>query len=112
MPKDEKLREKLFINTDINEKYDSLYAIDNLLIAFGISMGIGLLWMILVQFFPKAMVSVSIILAILLLLILAIVFFVNSGGSLSKATGWVIIIGIISLITCILLIIYLYLHRK
>lgn len=82
------------------------------MIAFGISLALGLIWMILVQFFPKVMVWVAMILAIILLLILAIVFFANSGGSLSQATGWAIIAGIIALVIGLVLILYLINHRK
>lgn len=57
---------------------DLLKAIDILLISFGISIGLSILWMLLVQYLPNVMVWVAFGLAIVLLIITAIVFLVDS----------------------------------
>ena len=80
MPKDQKLKDKLIKNSGMQSRYDTKKATSILLTSIPISIGLALLWMILVQFFPKVMVWVAIILAILLLLIFSILFFANSGG--------------------------------
>ena len=82
MPKNEKLKDKLIKNSGMQIRYDTKKALSILLSAIGISAALALVWMILVQFFPKIMVWVAIILAIILLLIFSILFFANSGGKL------------------------------
>lgn len=82
------------------------------MIAFGISLGLGLLWMILVQCFPKTMIWVACILAPILLVILGIVLLVNSGTRLSSSTGWAIILGIIAFVFALLLMYFACRHGK
>jgi len=68
--------------------------------------------MLLVHFLPKIAVWVAFVLAIILLTITAIVFFVDSRSSLSKATGWGIFLAILALVIALILLFYLIVHHK
>ena len=93
-------------------RYDTKKALSILLTSIGISAALALIWMMLVQFFPKLMVWVAIILAIILLLIFSILFFANSGQSLRQAIGWAIILAIIGLVLAAFLAFYAIKSRK
>lgn len=112
LPEDETARNKLIDATKINLFSDALKAIDILLISLGISVGISIIWMLLVQFLPKIAVWVAFVLAIILLVITAIVFFVDSRSSLSKATGWGIFLAIFALVIALILLFYLIVHHR
>lgn len=92
-------------------RWDSLKAIDYLLAGVGISIGLALIWMLLICFLPRVMVWVAIALAVILLLITAIVFFTASKGPLAASGGWAVFLGIVCIITLLLLLFYAIVHR-
>lgn len=98
--------------TGINLFSDSLNSIDILLTSLGISVGISIIWMLLVHCLPKIAVWVAFVLAIILLVITSILFFVDSRSSLSKATGWGIFLAILALVIALILLFYLIVHHK
>jgi hypothetical protein len=112
MPNDESAKAKLIADTRLNLLGDSMRSIDILLGVFGISIGISVLWMLLVHYLPKIMVWVAFVLAIILLVITAILFFVDNNDSLVRGAGWSIVLGLLALAIAILLIIYLVAHRR
>lgn len=112
MPEDEAARNKLVDATGINLFSDSLNSIDILLTSLGISVGISIIWMLLVHCLPKIAVWVAFVLAIILLVITGILFFVDSRSSLSKATGWGIFLAILALVIALILLFYLIVHHK
>lgn len=91
---------------------DSLTAIDILLISFGISVGISLLWMLLTHYLPRFVTWIAFVLAIILLVITAIVFLVDSRTALIRATGWGIFFGLLAIIIALILLFYLIVHNK
>lgn len=112
LPSDTSAKQQLFSNSKLYTRWDSLKSMDYLLAGVGISIGIALIWMLLVCFLPKIMVYVAFVLAIILLLITAIVFFTASKGPLSDSTGWDIFLGIICIIVLLILLFYLVVHRN
>ncbi len=106
------MKQKLVQDTGINLLSDALTAITVLLISFGISVGISILWLILVHYLPKVMVWVAFILAILLLITTAIIFFVDAGSVLASATGWAIFLGLLALVVALIIIAYIIMHRN
>lgn len=91
---------------------DSLTAIDILLISFGISVGISILWMLLTHYLPQFVTWVAFILAIILLVLTAIVFLVDSRTALIRASGWGIFLGLLAIIIALILLFYLIVHNK
>lgn len=91
---------------------DALKALDVLLISVGISVGISILWMLLVHYCPRIAVWIAFVLAIVLLVITAIVFFVDARTALSNATGWGIFLAILCIIVALVLLFYLIVHNQ
>lgn len=91
---------------------DLLKAINILLISFGISVGLSLLWMLLVQYLPNVMVWVAFGLAVVLLIITAIVFLADSHSNLIRASGWAIFLALLAILIAIILLFYLIVHRR
>lgn len=80
MPTDSTAQSQLMANSNLYTKWNDLQAIKYLLAGVGISIGLALFWMILVQCFPRAMVWIAVVLAVILLLIMAIVLFTGNGS--------------------------------
>lgn len=112
IPEDQSARDKLIQDTQFFYYEDGAEAIRILLISLGISVGIALLWMILVYLLPNVMVWVAFGLATALLILTAILFFVDDKSSLSAANKWNIPLGILALIFAIALIIYMIKNHK
>ena len=73
---------------------------------------LSIIWLVLVQFLPKAMYWVGLILALFMLLVAMFVFWIGSGNTLVEGQGWAIILGIICLVLFVVLILYSWVHRK
>ena len=82
------------------------------MIGVAISFGISLLWLTLVQCFPKAMFWVALIVAAFMLFVCMLVFFIGSGNTLVDGQGWAIILGIICLGLLVAVLLYGYFNRK
>ena len=73
---------------------------------------LSIIWLVLVQFLPKAMYWVGLILALFMLLVAMFVFWIGSGNTLVEGQGWAIILGIVCLVLFVVLILYSWVHRK
>ena len=82
------------------------------MVGVGISFGLALLWLVLVQFFPKAMFWVALVIAAFILFVSMLVFFIGSGNTLVDGQGWAIIFGLIFLGLLVAVIIYGIFNRK
>jgi hypothetical protein len=82
------------------------------LIGVGISFGLSLIWLALVQFFPKAVFWIALLIAAFILFVAMLVFFIGSGNTLVDGQGWAIIFGIVCLGLLIAVILYGIFNRK
>lgn len=79
MPTDASAQSQLIANSNLYTKWNDLQAIRYLLAGVGISIALAFIWMVLVQFLPRIMVWVAVVLTVILLLITAIVLFTSNG---------------------------------
>jgi hypothetical protein len=112
MPEDSTTYQNIRSQTNINFESDAITAIWILLISFGIAIGLGIIWMVLVHYCPKVMVWVAFILAILMLIGTAVLFFMNIGYQLSQAKGWAIFLGVVAVIMALIIALYIIMHRN
>ena len=73
---------------------------------------LSIIWLVLVQFLPKAIYWVGMILAIVMLVIAMFVFWIGSGNTLVQGQGWAIFLGIVCLALIVIIILYSWFHRK
>ncbi len=82
------------------------------LIGLGVAFGLALLWMGVVQFFPRAAVWVAFGVASVLLIIAAILSFLGAGSHFADNKGLAIFFGILFMVFFGLLLLYVCLHKR
>jgi len=82
------------------------------MIGLGISFGLSLLWLVLVQLLPFAMFWVALVIAAFMLFVTMLVFFIGSGNTLVDGKGWAIILGIVCLALFVTVLLYGFFNRK
>lgn len=112
LPSDEIAKEQLFATSGLYIKWNSLRAIDYLLIGLAISIALSALWMLLTQCLTRVVIWLSIILSIILLLITAIVLFTGTNQTLSDAGAWPVFFGIICILLLLVVLYYAFFHRN
>ena len=78
LPEDEGAREKLVENANLGNKWRFLNTYDVIRLSLLISLGVGILWTILVQCLPKIMNTVAIVFGSLLLLVAGIILLADN----------------------------------
>jgi hypothetical protein len=78
----------------------------------GISFCLSLLWMLVVQLWPRVGVWVAVVVAALLLVATSLVLFANSATHLSNYSGFAIFLGILCIVLFILIVFYAVFHSK
>jgi hypothetical protein len=112
LPTDPTLRSQLLASAGLSSKFNNIKALDYLLVGVGISFGLSIIWLLLVQFLPKAMFWVALLLAAVMLFIAMLVFLIGAGSTLVDGQGWAIIIGIVCLVLLVAVVLYAFLNRK
>ncbi len=85
-PVDEASRERLMKTANLEQKWNFLNIYDCIRISLLISLGLGLVWMLLVQCIPRAMSTIVTALAIVSLAFLGIIFL---SGKVTRVNSWV-----------------------
>jgi hypothetical protein len=83
-----------------------------LLIGLAIAFGLAILWMAVVQFFPKAAVWVAFGLAVILLILASLACFLGANSHFSDSKGLAIFFGVLFFAFLVLLVFYVCMHRK
>lgn len=78
LPTDDAAREKLIENANLGEKWNFLNTYDVIRICLLIALGVGIIWMILVQIIPKIMAIGAVLLGSLTLLAAGILILVDN----------------------------------
>lgn len=78
----------------------------------GIAFGISIIWLFLVQFLPKAMYWIALLIAAIMLFVSMLVFFIGSGNTLVEGQGWAILLGLICLGLLVAVILYSIFNRR
>ena len=112
MPSDPTLKDQLLYNAGITQRFDNLHAINYLLMGVWIAFVLSLIWLALVQFLPKYIYWIALIIALFMLIVTMFVLFIGSGNTLSGSTGWDIVLGILCLVMAVILVLYSITHRK
>ena len=112
LPQNTQLKDNLFYKAGINQRFNNLHALNYLFMGLWIAFVLSLIWLALVQCFPKAVYWIGLILALFMLLVGMFVFWIGSGNTLVEGQGWAIIMGLICLGVFIILILYSWWHRK
>jgi hypothetical protein len=111
LPTDGQQKNQLLFNANLVDRWNSQRAVDYLLWAVAISLGLGLVVLLLACFLPRFVIWIVTVLAIILLAIAAIVFLFNSTTTLAQGSGWAIFAGILAIVFIVVLALYLVLHR-
>lgn len=111
-PTEEAARNKLFKNLNISEKYEFLNTYDVIRISMLIALGVGILWMVLVQLIPRLMAGLSIILASLLLIAFGILLLVDNPKGWQGKQVWRIIIGILLILFALFCVVLLCIYKR
>ncbi len=78
----------------------------------GIAFGISIIWLLIVQFLPKAAFWIALLIAALMLFVAMLVFFIGSGNTLVDGQGWAIIMGLICLGMLVIVVLYSIFNRR
>jgi hypothetical protein len=73
---------------------------------------LSIIWLVLVQFLPKYIYWVALLLAVFMLTVAMFVFFIGSGNTLVEGRGWAIVLGIVCLALLVVVLLYSWVHRK
>jgi len=84
-PTDQAAKQALYYNTGLYLKYNSIKAIQYLLIGLAVTLGLSFIWMLVVLCLPRISVWIGIILALALFLITALVLFTSRKTTLVDA---------------------------
>lgn len=102
----------LLSKAGVGNRFNAEKGVSIALIGLGVAFGLTLLWMVVVQFFPKAAVLVSFGLSSVLLIIAALLCFLGGGSHFAENKGLAIFFGIIFLVFLGLLVFYFCLHKR
>lgn len=83
-----------------------------LLIGVGVTFGLALLWMLLVQFLPRAAVWIALGVSAALLLLAAVYCFLGAHSHFSEDSGLAIVVGIVFILFFLLIILYVCFHKR
>lgn len=109
-PTDQAAQDTLVKTTNLQDKYSFLDIFDSVLYSLLIALGVGLLWVFLVQCLPRPMTSVVTVLAVLVLAAIGVILLVDGHSGLP--TGWRIAIAVVFLLVALLFFSFLCFYRK
>ncbi len=92
---DNNLYNKAVESYRLEEKINFIKALDIVKWALAIALVLGILYVVAVQFFPKTMSWLILILAAISCLLMAIVLFIDQSPSLSHYQGWIKFAGVL-----------------
>jgi hypothetical protein len=108
-PVDSASKDRLMKTANLEQKWNFLNIYDCIRISLLISLGMGIIWMLLVQCIPRAMSAVITVLAIISLAVLGIVFL---SGKVTRAGTWVtVLIGVGLLVVALMFACFLCFYR-
>lgn len=112
LPSNTQLKDQLLYNAGIQTRFNNLHAINYLLMGVWIAFVLSLIWLVLVQFIPKYIYWLALVIALFMLIVAMFVFFIGSGNTLSQSQGWDIVLGILCLALAAVLVFYSIKNRK
>ena len=83
MPTDPALKDQLLYNAGIATRFNNLHSIGYLFMGVWIAFVLSLIWLALVQFLPKFIYWIAMIIALFMLIVAMFVLFIGSGNTLS-----------------------------
>jgi hypothetical protein len=112
LPEDDGLKALLLSKAGVGSRFNAEKGVSMALIGLGVAFGLALLWMGVVQFFPKAAVWVAFVVASILLIIAALLCFLGANSHFAENKGLAIFFGILFVVFLGLLLLYVCLHKQ
>lgn len=111
-PTDEAARDKLIKNAGLQGKWNFLGTYDVMRISLLLALGIGIVWMILVQVIPRIMAPAAIFMGSLLLLTAGVLLFADNAHGWEGLEAWRIIIAVFLILFSVLFFAMLCFYRR
>lgn len=108
-PLDSASKEKLMKTANLDQKQNFLHVYDCIRISLLIALGLGMLWILLVQCLPRIMTTIVSVFGIIALAFLGIIFLT---GKVAKVSSWItVLIGLALLGTSVMFTCFLCFYR-
>lgn len=109
---DESGQSTLINSAGLKDKWNFLNTYDTIRLSLLIALGIGLVWLVLVQLIPRIMAIAVIILSVLVLVAAGLLVLIDQTAGFEGKTFWKILIGVALLVVGLIFLLELCFYRR